>query len=71
MWIKPIVDTSSEFDVLTDRLMHTINDEVKGLSAEYAIAIAQCLMKAEAEESDDYKEIYSAWITNLRNKGVF
>ena len=71
MWIKPIVDTSSEFDVLTDRLMHTINDEVKGLSAEYAIAIAQCLMKAEAEESDDYKEIYSAWITNLRNRGVF
>lgn len=71
VWIKPIVDTSSEFDVLTDRLMRTINEEVKGLSAEYAIATSQCLMRAEAAEFEGYKEIYSAWITNLRNKGVF
>lgn len=71
IWLKPIIDTSSGFDVLTNRLMYSINDEVKGLSAEYAIATSQCLMKAEATESEDYKEIYSAWITNLRNKGVF
>lgn len=71
VWLKPMVDTSSEFDVLTDRIMHAVNDQVKGLSAEYAIATAQCLMRAEATKSDDYKEIYSAWITNLRSKGVF
>ena len=51
--------------------MHAVDDKVKGLSAEYAIATAQCLMRAEATKSDDYKEIYSAWITNLRSKGVF
>ena len=71
VWLKPMVDTSSEFDVLTDRIMHAVNEQVKGLSAEYAIATAQCLMRAEATKSDDYKEIYSAWITNLRSKGVF
>lgn len=70
-WVKPLVDTSSEFDVLTDRIMNAVNQQVKGLSAEYAIATTQCLMRAETEKSDDYKEIYSAWITNLRNKGVF
>lgn len=71
IWTKNIVSTSSEFDILTDRLMNTINDEVGGLSAEYGIAISQCLMKAEATESQDMKEIYSAWVTNLRSKGVF
>lgn len=71
VWLKPMVDTSSEFDVLTDRIMHAVDNQVKGLSAEYAIATAQCLMRAEAAKSDDYREIYSAWITNLRSKGVF
>lgn len=71
IWIKTIVETSSDFDILTDRLMRTINDKVKGLPGEYTMAAAQCLMRAEISESDDYKEIYSAWITNIRNKGVF
>lgn len=71
VWLKPMVDTSVEFDVLTDRIMHEVEVQVSGLSAEYAIASAQCLMRAEAAKSDDYKEIYSAWITNLCNKGVF
>lgn len=70
-WIKQILATTSEFDVLTDRIMHGISEQVEGLTAEYAIALAQCLMRAEAEKSDDCKEIYSAWITNLRNKGEF
>ena len=56
--IRKMVDTSSEFDVLTDRIMHAVDDQVKGLSAEYAIDTAQCLMRAEATKSDDYKEIY-------------
>ncbi|MDY5714755.1 MAG: ATP-binding protein [Veillonella caviae] len=71
VWLKPMVDTSAEFDVLTDRIMHEVEAQVSGLSAEYAIASTQCLMRAEAAKSDDYKEIYSAWITSLRNKGVF
>lgn len=69
-WVKPMVDTSSEFDVLTDRIIHAVDDQVSGLSAEYTIALVQCLMRTEAAKSDDYKEIYSAWITNLRNKVV-
>jgi hypothetical protein len=71
VWFKPIVDTSSEFDELTDRIIHEVKAQINGLSAEYAMASAQCLMRAEAAKSDDYKEIYSAWITSLRNRGVF
>lgn len=71
IWIKPIVETSSEFDILTERLMDTIHNEVKGLSTEYRMAILQCLMKAEAIESDNFKEIYLAWVTSVRKKGVF
>ena len=71
VWFKPIVDTSSDFDVLTDRIIHEVKAQINGLSAEYAMASAQCLMRAEATRSDDYKEIYSAWITSLRNRGVF
>lgn len=69
--IKQIVETSSDFDVLTDTLMHTVGEKVQGMSAEYLLAASQCLMRAESSESDDYKEIYSAWITNLRKKGVY
>ena len=71
VWFKPIVDTSSEFDELTDRIIHEVKAQINGLSAEYAMASAQCLMRSEAAKSDDYKEIYSAWITSLRNRGVF
>ena len=71
VWIKPMVDTSTEFDVLTDRIMHAVKEQVNDLPSEYAIATAQCLMRAEVAKSDDYKEIYSAWITDLVRKGVF
>ena len=70
-WMKNLIDTSSEFDILTDRVANEIITQTKDFSSEYAIAAAQCLIRSEAEKSEDYKEIYAAWITNLRNKGVF
>lgn len=71
VWIKSLVDTSVDFDVLTDRIIHSVEEQVEGISAEYAIATTQCLMRAEATKSDDCREIYAAWITSLRNKGVY
>lgn len=71
IWINPMVDTTSEFDVLTDRIMKAIDEQVGGLSAEYKLATSQCIMRAEAARTEDYREIYSAWITNLREKGVY
>ena len=69
--MKNLIDTSSEFDILTDRVVNEIITQTKDFPSEYAIAAAQCLIRLEAEKSEDYKEIYAAWITNLRNKGVF
>lgn len=50
-------------------------DEIKRqalyIEDEYALAAAQCVMKREAKESGDYQEIYMAWVSDLRNKGVF
>ena len=71
VWFKPVIYEASEFDVLTDRIISLIEEQVSDLSSEYKIASAQCIMRAEAAKSDDYREIYSAWITDLRNKGVF
>ncbi len=71
VWFKPVIYEASEFDVLTDRIISLIGEQVSDLSPEYKIASAQCIMRAEAAKSDDYREIYSAWITDLRNKGVF
>ena len=70
-WMKNLIDTSSEFDILTDRVVNEIITQTKDFPSGYAIAVAQCLIRSEAEKSEDYKEIYAAWITNLRNKGVF
>lgn len=71
MWIKPLVEKASEFDILTESITDEIDKHVSGLSKEYKLAISQCIMRAEAARSDEYYEIYSAWITTLRNKGVF
>ena len=69
-WIKPIVQSSSEFNILTDNIIQQIQEKTDGLNREYSLAAAQCLLRNKAAESDDYKEIYSAWITEIRNKGV-
>lgn len=71
IWIKSIVDTTSEFDILTNRIMKEVDEQVAGLSNEYKLAISQCVMRNEVDRTDGYREIYSAWITSLRNKGVF
>ncbi|MCH5193408.1 MAG: ATP-binding protein [Oscillospiraceae bacterium] len=71
LWTKPLINTSNEFSILTNKLIDEIKRQVPGMNDEYALATAQCVLKKEATESADYQEIYSAWITDLRNKGVF
>ena len=70
VWVKPIIDTVGEFDELTDSVIRRIENLAPGIQTEYALAAAQCLLKSESKESDGYNEIYAAWITHLRNKGV-
>lgn len=70
IWVKPLIDTVGEFDELTDSIIKRVEKMAPGLQREYALAAAQCLLKKEAKECDGYNEIYAAWITHLRNKGV-
>lgn len=71
LWTRAMMDNSSEFSTLTDRLMDEIKRQVPGVRDEYALATAQCLLKREAKVSGEYQEIYSAWVSELRNKGVY
>lgn len=70
VWVKPIIDTVGEFDELTDSVIKRVEKMAPGIGKEYALATTQCLLKKESKESDGYNEIYAAWITQLRNKGV-
>jgi hypothetical protein len=70
VWVKPMIDTAGEFDELTDQVIKQVEKLAPGINQEYALATAQCLLKKESKESDGYNEIYAAWITQLRNKGV-
>ena len=70
VWVKPMIDNVGEFDELTDQVIKQVEKMAPGINQEYALATAQCLLKKESKESDGYYEIYTAWITQLRNKGV-
>lgn len=67
-WVKSILENTSDFDELTENVMRGVEEQVKELNLDLTLASAQCLMKAEASCSNDCMEIYSAWITSLRNK---
>ncbi len=69
IWLKSAMGTVSRFDVLTDQMICEIKKQVRGLSLEYLVASAQCVLRAEIKKSDNYREIYSVWITRLKNKG--
>lgn len=69
IWLKSVMGTVSRFDVLTDQMICEIKKQVRGLSLEYLVASAQCVLRAEIKKSDNYREIYSVWITRLKNKG--
>lgn len=69
IWIKQIICNASNIDSLTEELLEIINQRISGLTKDYSVAIAQCLLRREATKSEQYKEIYSAWITRLKNKG--
>lgn len=70
-WSRSIMNTVSEFSDLTDRLIDEIERQAVAINDEYALAAAQCVLKRETRESDEYQNIYMAWISDLRNKGVF
>lgn len=69
IWLKSVMGTASRFDVLTDQMICEIKKQVRGLSLEYLVASAQCVLRAEIKKSDNYGKIYSGWITMLKNKG--
>lgn len=69
IWLKSVMGTVSRFDVLTDQMICEIKKQVRELPLEYLVASAQCVLRAEIKKSDNYGEIYSAWITRLKNKG--
>lgn len=71
LWIKALVDNSTEFSMLTNQLIDVIKEQVPGLNDEYALAGAQCVMKKEAGTANEYNEIYSAWICDLRKREVY
>ena len=68
-WLKFVMGTASGWDVLTDQMICEIKKQVRGLSLEYLVASAQCVLRAEIKKSDNYGKIYSGWITMLKNKG--
>ncbi len=70
VWVKPVIDTVGEYDELTHSIIKRVEKMVPGIDNEYALATVQCLLKRESKESDGYNEVYSAWITHLRNKGI-
>ena len=71
IWVKPLASATPDFDTLTEQLVEGIKKQVPGLSDEYALAATQCLLKRETKDSEEFSEIYAAWVTDLRNKGVF
>lgn len=71
LWARQMMDTSFEFSGLTDRLINEIGRQVPGIKGEYALAASQCVMKRATKLANEYNEIYAAWVSDLRNKGVF
>lgn len=70
-WVKKLVDDSVEFEGLTDNMIRHLECEVPGIDKEHALAVIQCILRKQAEKNDDFKNLYSAWVTDVRKKGVF
>ncbi len=68
---KSAIERSQDYDELTNSLMKYIADETDDLPKSFALAASQCLMKNEAVDNEESQDIYAAWITHLRNKGMF
>lgn len=70
-WVKPLMDTSREHDALTDRMLSGVRRQAPEVDDMYALTAAQCLLKKETDQSNQYQEIYMDWIKSLKDKGVF
>ncbi len=70
IWLRPLIDNADSFHELTEELMKRVEGMAPGIGREYSLAAAQCLLKNAAGEGDGYKEIYAAWVTDLRKRGV-
>ncbi len=69
--VRNTIDQVSDFDELTNCLIRQIQNETIDLPKPFALATAQCLMKNEAIRQQKNQEIYAAWITHLRKKGIY
>ena len=65
------IERVNDFDELTEKLICQVQNETIDLPKPFALAAAQCLMKDEAVKREENQEIYAAWITHLRNKGIY
>ena len=70
-WVKRVIDNSAEFEELTNNMIERIEYEVPGIDKEYALAVIQCILRKQADNTDEFKNLYSAWITDIRKRGVF
>lgn len=68
---KLAIERSKDFDELTNALIKCVNDETDNLPKSFALAASQCLMKNESADNQESQDIYAAWITQLKKKGVF
>ena len=70
VWIQPIINMAEGFDEVTYSLLEQIEKRAPGIGTKYGLLAAQCLLKKASHESDSYNEIYAAWISHIRMKGV-
>lgn len=68
---KIAIERASDYDELTNALLKFVDEETNDLPKSFALAASQCLMKNETLLDKESEDIYAAWITHLKNKGVF
>ena len=67
---KWTIEKAKDFEQLTDGLLNYIDKESSSKLGEIKLATVQCLLKNEAEDNEEHKEIYSAWVVSQRNKAL-
>lgn len=68
--IDSFVSNEKEFDSLTFRMMHYIEEQIPDLRSDFKISICQCFMKYFSCKEERNVEIYSAWRKSVTEGGV-
>lgn len=66
--INKAIYMAEDYNDLTTKLNRLIENNTYELSEDLKLSVNQCLLKNISVESPEKKEIYSAWISNLRRK---